>query len=98
MPGLINMHAHLTLANDNAAFVPYMDAHSDVALALRAAHNAKLITDENHQKYKQQILLLLNAGDDLTQALRDWDPSKPVPAIAMPPGATELNVMPSRTR
>jgi len=40
LPGLINMHAHLTLASDNAPFVPYMDAHSDVALALRAAHNA----------------------------------------------------------
>src|SRR5438132_9350681 len=40
MPGLINMHAHLSLANDNSAFIPYMDAHSDVALALRAAHNA----------------------------------------------------------
>src|ERR1700694_5049542 len=40
LPGLINMHAHLTLASENAAFVPYMDAHSDVALALRAAHNA----------------------------------------------------------
>jgi imidazolonepropionase-like amidohydrolase len=38
--GLINMHAHLTLASDNQPFVPYMDAHSDVALALRAAHNA----------------------------------------------------------
>lgn len=40
LPGLINMHAHLTLASDNQPFVPYMDAHSDVALALRAAHNA----------------------------------------------------------
>ena len=40
LPGLINMHAHLTLASDNAPFVPYMDAHSDVALGLRAAHNA----------------------------------------------------------
>jgi imidazolonepropionase-like amidohydrolase len=40
LPGLINMHAHLTLASDNEPFVPYMDAHSDVALALRAAHNA----------------------------------------------------------
>lgn len=40
LPGLVNMHAHLTLASDNAPFVPYMDAHSDVALALRAAHNA----------------------------------------------------------
>src|ERR1043166_3301374 len=40
LPGLINMHAHLSLASDNAPFIPYMDAHSDVALALRAAHNA----------------------------------------------------------
>ena len=40
LPGLINMHAHLTLASDNAPFIPYMDAHSDVALALRAAHSA----------------------------------------------------------
>jgi imidazolonepropionase-like amidohydrolase len=40
LPGLINMHTHLTLASDNAPFVPYMDAHSDVALALRAAHSA----------------------------------------------------------
>jgi imidazolonepropionase-like amidohydrolase len=40
LPGLINMHAHLTLVNDNAPFVPYMQAQSDVALALRAAHNA----------------------------------------------------------
>jgi imidazolonepropionase-like amidohydrolase len=40
LPGLINMHVHLNLANDNAAFIPYMDSHSDVALALRAAHNA----------------------------------------------------------
>ncbi len=40
LPGLINMHAHLSLAADNAPFIPYMDAHSDVALGLRAAHNA----------------------------------------------------------
>ena len=40
LPGLINMHVHLSLASDNAPFIPYMDAHSDVALALRAAHNA----------------------------------------------------------
>src|SRR6266566_94929 len=40
LPGLINMHAHLNLASDNAPFIPYMDAHSDVALALRAAFNA----------------------------------------------------------
>ena len=40
LPGLINMHAHLTLASDNAPFVLYMDGHSDVALALRAAFNA----------------------------------------------------------
>jgi imidazolonepropionase-like amidohydrolase len=42
LPGLINMHAHLSLTSDNAPFVPYMDAHSDVALALRAAHNARV--------------------------------------------------------
>ncbi len=40
LPGLVNMHAHLSLASDNAPFIPYMEAHSDVALALRAAHNA----------------------------------------------------------
>src|SRR6266852_3283614 len=40
LPGLINMHAHLSLASDNAPFIPYMDAHSDASLALRAAHNA----------------------------------------------------------
>jgi imidazolonepropionase-like amidohydrolase len=40
LPGLINMHAHLCLANDNAPLVPYMQAHSDVALAMRAAHTA----------------------------------------------------------
>lgn len=40
LPGLINMHVHLSLASDNAPFVAYMDAHSDVALALRAAHSA----------------------------------------------------------
>ena len=40
LPGLINMHVHLSLASDNASFIPYMDAHSDVALALRAAQNA----------------------------------------------------------
>jgi imidazolonepropionase-like amidohydrolase len=40
LPGLINMHAHLSLASDDAPFIPYMDAHSDVALGLRAAHNA----------------------------------------------------------
>jgi imidazolonepropionase-like amidohydrolase len=40
LPGLINMHVHLSLASDNAPFIPYMDAHSDVALAMRAAHNA----------------------------------------------------------
>src|SRR6185312_15416454 len=42
LPGLINMHVHLSLASDNAPFVPYMEAHSDVALALRAAHNARV--------------------------------------------------------
>ena len=42
LPGLINMHVHLSLASDNGPFVPYMDAHSDVALALRAAHNARI--------------------------------------------------------
>ncbi len=41
LPGLINMHVHLSLASDNSPFVPYMEAHSDVALALRAAHNAR---------------------------------------------------------
>ncbi|MBV9602285.1 MAG: amidohydrolase family protein [Chloroflexi bacterium] len=40
LPGLINMHVHLSLASDNAPFIPYMDAHSDVALGLRAAHSA----------------------------------------------------------
>jgi imidazolonepropionase-like amidohydrolase len=40
LPGLLNMHVHLSLASDNVPFIPYMDAHSDVALALRAAHNA----------------------------------------------------------
>src|SRR5579864_253232 len=40
LPGLVNMHAHLSLASDNGPFIPYMDAHSDVALGLRAAHNA----------------------------------------------------------
>jgi imidazolonepropionase-like amidohydrolase len=40
LPGLVNMHAHLSLASDNTPFIPYMDAHSDVALGLRAAHNA----------------------------------------------------------
>ena len=40
LPGLINMHAHLSLASDNAPFIAYMNAHSDVALGLRAAHNA----------------------------------------------------------
>jgi imidazolonepropionase-like amidohydrolase len=42
LPGLINLHVHLSLASDNAPFVPYMDAHSDLALALRAAQNAGL--------------------------------------------------------
>lgn len=45
-----------------------------------AAHNAKLITDQKHAAYKGQILTLLQAGDDLTLALKDWDPAKPVPA------------------
>src|ERR1700737_4439153 len=40
LPGLINMHAHLTLASDASPIVAYVEAHSDVALALRAAHNA----------------------------------------------------------
>lgn len=40
LPGLINMHAHLTMASDNAPLIPDMHAHSDVALALRAANNA----------------------------------------------------------
>ena len=41
LPGLINMHVHLSLASDNSPFVPYMEAHSDVALALRAVRNAR---------------------------------------------------------
>ncbi len=40
LPGLINMHAHLTLVPDNGPFIPYMEARSDVALALQAAANA----------------------------------------------------------
>jgi imidazolonepropionase-like amidohydrolase len=40
LPGLINMHVHLSLASDNAPFIAYMDTHSDVALGMRAAHNA----------------------------------------------------------
>lgn len=44
-----------------------------------AAHNSQLITDEKHAAYKVQILALLNAGDDLTLALKDWQPSQPVP-------------------
>lgn len=45
-----------------------------------AAHNAGLITAEKHAAYKKQIGLLLYAGDDLTVALKAWDPSKPAPA------------------
>lgn len=45
-----------------------------------AAHNAKLVTDEKHVVYKAEILKLLVAGDDLTLALKGWDPSQPVPA------------------
>jgi hypothetical protein len=45
-----------------------------------AAHNAGLITTEKHAAYKAQILTLLEAGDDLTLALKDWNPSLPVPA------------------
>lgn len=41
LPGLVNMHAHLNLAADNAPFIPYMDAHSDVALGYRSAFNAR---------------------------------------------------------
>lgn len=44
-----------------------------------AAHNAKLITDERHAAYKADILKLLEAGDALTLALKDWQPSQPVP-------------------
>jgi hypothetical protein len=45
-----------------------------------AAHNAKLVTDVKHVEYKAEILTLLQAGDDLTLALKDWDASQPVPA------------------
>jgi imidazolonepropionase-like amidohydrolase len=41
LPGLINIHVHLNLASDNAPSLPYMDAHSDVALALRSVSNAQ---------------------------------------------------------
>lgn len=41
LPGLVNMHVHLNLAADNAPFIPYMDAHSDVALGFRSAFNAR---------------------------------------------------------
>jgi imidazolonepropionase-like amidohydrolase len=41
LPGLVNMHAHLNLVPDNAPFIPYMDAHSDVALGFRSAFNAR---------------------------------------------------------
>jgi len=41
LPGLVNMHVHLNLVPDNAPFIAYMDAHSDVALGFRSAFNAK---------------------------------------------------------
>src|SRR5947209_18408064 len=41
LPGLINMHVHLSLASDNAPFVDYMDAHSDVALGLRRVQRSR---------------------------------------------------------
>jgi hypothetical protein len=44
------------------------------------AHDAKLISDAKHATYKAQILALLVAGDDLTLALRAWDPAQPMPA------------------
>lgn len=44
------------------------------------AHTAKLITDAKHVQYKAVIEKLLIAGDGLTVALKDWDPSKPAPA------------------
>jgi imidazolonepropionase-like amidohydrolase len=40
LPGLINMHAHLNLVPDNAPYLPYMQGHSDVSLALQSAANA----------------------------------------------------------
>jgi hypothetical protein len=45
-----------------------------------AAHTAGFITADQHAVYKAQILTLLLAGDDLTLALKDWNPSLPVPA------------------
>lgn len=40
IPGLINNHVHLVLPGDNTPLVPWIDTHSDSALALRAASNA----------------------------------------------------------
>ena len=45
-----------------------------------AAFKANLITPAKHQEYSKTILALLKAGDDLTVALRAWDPSQPAPA------------------
>jgi hypothetical protein len=52
----------------------------DVQDAENAAFAGHLITPENHAKHKAQILTLLMAGDDLTMALRAWEPSQPIPA------------------
>jgi imidazolonepropionase-like amidohydrolase len=40
LPGLINCHVHLSLPGDNTPYLPWFDGQSDVALGLRAAHNA----------------------------------------------------------
>lgn len=42
LPGLINTHVHLVLPGDNTPFVPWIDTQSDAAVALRAAHNARV--------------------------------------------------------
>jgi len=41
IPGLINNHVHLVLPGDNSPFEP-VQLESDIALALRAVHNAKV--------------------------------------------------------
>jgi imidazolonepropionase-like amidohydrolase len=42
IPGLINNHVHLELPGDNTPFTPWIDLQSDAALAIWAAHNARV--------------------------------------------------------
>lgn len=76
MPGCGPKQHHVAVVA-NTSIAEAIFALQDAEIA---AHQDGLVDDTRHVLYKAQILRLLLAGDDLTIAVRNWDPHMPPPA------------------